>query len=347
MTDSGGFGPPSGPPAGWYPDPYHPSSQRYWDGRQWDLSAAGTGSGSPPEDDFPDIGDWLDRSFRTALGRWRATSVIALVTTPFTTVASYVAINRLSRGIVITDDGVEGWTNDRLVPAIALLLVAAIASAIGWLALTRLMLDSVDGAEPHETTTGSEIGAAGRALAAGLAILPRAVGWLLVLLGAAIVVALVLAVIAAAVGPLVVLVVFVLAPTVVWLAVKWAFVVVAIVDAPGDPFARSGSTSRGRWWSTLGRLLLLGVIMWLVSLIVQVIGSVASGGGLSGFGGGTTIEVDQDGNFDPIYLDDELGVGAWTIGVATVVAVVGTVVASSVTAVAMSVLYRTRNPRPE
>jgi hypothetical protein len=87
--------------------------------------------------------------------------------------------------------------------------------------------------------------------------------------------------------------------------------------------------------------------VWLVSLIIQMVGSVASGGGLSGIGSGTTIEVDDNGNFDPIYLDDELGVGAWAIGVATVVAVVGTVVASSVTAVAMSVLYRTRNPRSE
>ena len=347
MADSGGFGPPSGPPAGWYPDPYDPSGQRYWDGRQWDLTSALTGSGSSPGDDFPDIGDWLDRSFRTALRRWRATSVIAVLTTPFTTVASYVAINRLSRGIVITDDGVEGWTNDRLAPAVVLLLVAAVASAIGGLALTRLMLDAVDGDEPGDLTTGGEVAAAGRALVAGLATLPRAVGWLLVLLGAVIVVVLLLAVIGAVAGPLVLLIVFALAPIGIWLAIKWAFVVFAIVDAPGDPFARSGATSRGRWWSTLGRLLLLGVIMWLISLIIQVIGSVASGGGLSGFGGGTTIEVDQDGNFDPIYLDDELGAGAWAIGVATVVAVVGTVVASSVTAVAMSVLYRTRNHRPD
>jgi hypothetical protein len=347
MTDPGGFGPPSGPPAGWYPDPYDPSAQRYWDGRQWDLTNPAIGPGAASGDAFPDIGDWLDRSFRTAFRRWRATSVIAVLTTPLTTVASYVAINRLSRGIVITDDGVEGWTNDRLAPAIVLLVVAALASAIGGLALTRLMLDAVDGDEPDETTTRSEIAVAGRALLVGLAVLPRAIGWLLVLLGAVVIVALLLAVIGAVAGPLVVLVLVVLAPIGIWLAIKWAFVIVALVDAPGEPFARSGRTSRGRWWSTLGRLLLLGVIVWLVSLIIQVIGSVASGGGLSGFGGGTTVEVDQDGSFDPIYLDDELGVGVWVIGVATVVAVVGTVVASSVTTVAISLLYRTRNPRPD
>jgi preprotein translocase subunit SecG len=27
--------PPSGPAAGWYPDPYEPGSIRYWDGYQW------------------------------------------------------------------------------------------------------------------------------------------------------------------------------------------------------------------------------------------------------------------------------------------------------------------------
>jgi hypothetical protein len=346
MTDLGGFGPPAGPPAGWYPDPFDPSGQRYWDGREWDLTTPVAGSSGRSGDDFPDIGEWLDVSFRTALRRWRATSVIAILTTPITTVATYVAINRLSRGIVITDDGVEGWTNDRLGPAIALLLIATLASAIGGLALTRLMLDAVDGDEPDTTTTGSEVAAAGRALRAGVSVLPRALAWLLVLLAAIVLAALLLVVIGVVAGPLVVLIVFVLAPMGIWLAIKWAFVVIAIVDAPGAPFTRSGATSRGRWWSTLGRLLLLGVIVWLVSLIIQVIGSVASGGGLSGLGGGTTIEVDQDGNFDPIHLDDELGVGAWAIGVAAVVAVLGTVVVSSVTAVAMAVLYRTRNQRP-
>src|SRR5208283_2309595 len=27
--------PPAGPPAGWYPDPADPSSQRWWDGQRW------------------------------------------------------------------------------------------------------------------------------------------------------------------------------------------------------------------------------------------------------------------------------------------------------------------------
>jgi hypothetical protein len=346
MTDPGGFGPPSSPPAGWYPDPYDPSRERYWDGRQWDLTSPMLGASQASSDDFPDIGDWLDRSFRSAFRRWRATSVIALLTTPITTVASYVAINRLSDGIVITDDSIEGWTNDRLAPAIVLLVVATVASAIGGLALTRLMLDEIDGNVRDDSTIGSEVAAGGRALATALRVLPRAIGWLLVLLGGVLVAALVLVVIGAVAGPLVVLVAFVLAPLGIWLVVKWAFIVFAIVDAPGDPFARSSVTSSGRWWSTLGRLLLLGIVIWMISLIIQVIGSVASGGGLSGFGGGTTIEVDQDGNFDPIYLDDELAVGAWAIGVATVVAVVGTVIASGVTAAAMSILYRCRNQRP-
>ena len=343
MPDAAGFEPPSGPPAGWYPDPYDPAQQRYWDGRAWDLTTPASGFVPADTDEFPDIGDWLDRSFRTAYRRWRAVSLIALLTAPITTVASYVAIDRLADGLVITDDSVEGWTSGRLPIVIALFVVGILASAIGGLAMARLLLDTVDGEQPG--STGDEIRAGFRSLGRALATLPRAVGWGLVFAAGFAAVALVAVVLIALVPPLAILLILVALPVGVWLGIKWAFVVVAIVDGPGAPFGRSSEISRGRWWSTFGRLLLLGIIMWLISLVIQTVGTIATGGGFGGFGSGgtTTIEIDGDGSFDPIVLDDELDFGWWFIAVTSVTSIVGTILASSVTAAAMSVLYRTRN----
>ncbi|MCB0965439.1 MAG: DUF2510 domain-containing protein [Ilumatobacter sp.] len=342
MPDLSGFEPPSGPPAGWYPDPYNPAQQRYWDGRAWDLSTPVVGFAPGDTDAYPDVGDWLDVSFRSAYRRWAASALIAVVTAPITSVASYVAIDRLASGLVITDDGVDGWTSGRLPGVILLFVLGSLASAIGGLGLTRLMLDTVDGEEPGSIT--SELAAGARALGRGLAALPRAIGWFALLMAAFVAAGLILVVIGALIPVLGVLIILAAIPVFVWLGITWSFAVVAVVDGPGNPFTRSAETVRGRWWSTFGRLLLLGIIMWLVSLIIQTVGTVVSGGGFGSFGsgGGTTIEIDSNGNFDPIVLDDELDFGAWFITVSAVTSVLGTILASSVTAAALSVLYRTR-----
>jgi hypothetical protein len=345
MGEFGGFDPPSGPPAGWYPDPYDPRAQRYWDGRQWDLSSPVHGARSlSGSGDYPDVGEWLDRGFRSAYRRWRAAAIVALLTAPVTTVAGYYALDRFASGVVITEDSIEGWTNDRIGPAVALSLVAILASAIGGLALTWLMLRSVDDDTPERPTLSTELVAAGRALLAAITALPRAVGWFLLLAGAVAAATLTVVVLAVLAGPLALLALLAILPFGVWLAVKWAFVALAIMDRRGNPFPRSSATSTGRWWSTLGRLLLLGIVMWLISLVIQLLGTLVAGGGFSAFGGGLTIEVDSNGHFDPIVLDDAIQFSAWTLTVAAIVSSLGAVAASSVSAAAMALLYRTRNP---
>ena len=341
MSDVSGFGPPSGPPAGWYPDPYNPSQQRYWDGRAWDLSTPAFGFSPIGTDDYPDIGGWLDVSFRSAYQRWRAVSAIALITAPITTAASYLAIARLAEGVVITDESVDGWTSDRLPVVIALFVVGMLTSVIGGLALARLLLDTVDGEQAG--STGEEIRSGLRALARGLAIAPRTIGWFLVLVLGLTGVVLVAAALITAIPALAPVLFLAAIPLAAWIGVKWAFLLVAIVDAPGAPFGRSSRVSQGRWWSTFGRLLLLGIIMWLISLVIQTAGTITTGGGFGGFGSSTTtIEIGNDGSFDPIVLDDELDFGWWFIVVTSITSILGTILASSVTAAAMSVLYRTR-----
>ncbi len=150
MTDFGGFDPPSGPPAGWYPDPYGGPGQRYWDGSAWDLSTPVTGgpyTGADAEE-FPDIGDWLDRSFRVAYRRWKALAFLGVITAPASTALAYLAINRLVDGVVIEGDDVTGWTNDRIPMAALLLLAAVVVGAVGSLSVNVLMLRAVDGADP-------------------------------------------------------------------------------------------------------------------------------------------------------------------------------------------------------
>jgi uncharacterized protein DUF2510 len=39
--------PPTGAPAGWYPNPENPAQQRYWDGQQWSAHLAEATAGSP------------------------------------------------------------------------------------------------------------------------------------------------------------------------------------------------------------------------------------------------------------------------------------------------------------
>ncbi len=147
-----------------------------------------------------------------------------------------------------------------------------------------------------------------------------------------------------AVPPLGVVLLIAAIPVVVWLGVKWAFVVVSIVDRRGDPFARSNRVSAARWWPTLGRLVLLGILVWLISIAIQVVVTIVTGGEFSAFSTGTDGQF--DGNSEPFVFDDELDLGTPVIIVTAVASAIGTMLTSSVVALAMALLYRTRNPRP-
>jgi hypothetical protein len=348
MSDQSGFDPPSGPPAGWYPDPYGAAGQRYWDGTEWDLTSPVSPSPQPGRDpdDLPEIGDWLDRSFRAAYGRWRALTVLALITAPASTALSYAAINRAVDGLVLEGDELYGWSSDRIPSVVALSLLAAFIGTIGSIAITVLMLRSVDdGPAANPRTFGDEMAAAMRSIIDAIRILPRVIGWFLVLIAGLAVVGTVIALLAVLGGGLAALLVLVLAPVGIWLAVKWAFVLIAIVDDRGSPFPRSSRVSEGRWWRTLGRLLLILIIVWLISMVVQTAASLVSGTGFGGFGGGTTITIDDDGTIERFDFDEELSFGTLEIVAAAIASMIATVAATSVMAAATAALYRSRNRR--
>lgn len=339
MTD-GGFDPPTGPPAGWYPDPYDPTRQRYWDGRVWDLSPPGTGARSA--DEYPDVGEWLDHSFRHAYRRWRAIIPLALITSFLPTLFGFLALDRLIEGLVIVDDEVEGWTDDRLPMVVTYFAVAAVLTIVGTLALSRLLLDTVDG-ETTGDSTSDELRSAGRSLASALRALPRAIGWSLLLVGGAALLALAGIVIGVAVPPLGIILLVVSIPFVCWLAIKWAFLLMALIDRRGEPFTRSSRVSTGRWWTTLGRLLLLGIIIWLISLVIQIVAAVVTGGDYAAFGTGSDFQTSRSS--DPVVLDDEFDLGTTVIIISACASMIATVLTTSVVSAATALLYRTRNPR--
>ena len=91
--------------------------------------------------------------------------------------------------------------------------------------------------------------------------------------------------------------------------------------------------------------MLIGVIIWLITVAVQTVASMATGGQLSGFGGDATITVNDDGTIERFVFDEALDFGTREIVAASVASMLSTVLATSVIAAATSVLYRTRNPR--
>ena len=350
MTDLGGFEPPSGPPAGWYPDPYGGPVQRYWDGRAWDLTTPGAGTPGGHHDsnlpgDYPNVGDWLDRSFRVAYRRWRALALLALLTVPASTTLVYLALDRAFDGLVIEGDELTGWTSDRVPGVIVFGLLATLIGAIGTLSITTLMLREIDGDDLTERSTGTEVVAAGRSLLEALKVLPRAIGWFLALIGGIAAFVAVFTILTIVTGGLALLLIFVMFPAIIWLGVKWWFVVMAIIDRSGNPFPRSSEVSTGRWWSTFGRILLIGIIAWLISAAVQTVAALVVGGDITGLGSGAEITIDDDGNVERFALDEELDFGTTTIIAASIASFLSTVLASSVVTSASTVLYRARHPR--
>lgn len=331
------FDPPSLPAAGWYDDPHRAGAQRWWNGAIWEDAWSGI-----PEGELPDIGGWLNDSFSNAFARWRAVTTVALITGLPGSILLTVGLGRLVEGVLITDDDVTGWSNDRLPLAITLLLVSAFLTALGVIAVTAMMLRTVDGDTAGETNDEIRSGVA--AITDAVRILPRAIGWLLVLMAAVMAVVAVIVVLFLVAAALGVIAVLVLVPAAVYFGVGLAFVTQSIVDRPGQPFGRSIATSRGQWWAVFGRILLIGVITWLMSAVLQGVSAVASGGGFGSTFGQTQFEIDSDGSFTSVDLADVFSTSAWAIAVGAVVAVVLTVCVTSVSSAAFARLYRTRNP---
>lgn len=257
------------------------------------------------------------------------------------------------RGIVIDDDTVTGWSNDRITPLVVLVVLSFALSVIGYLAAAWLVLHVHDddvatleaGVRAAPVTTSGEIDLAGRALRRALATVPRTIGW--GLLGLAVMAitfgaAVGLAVVAL---PLGIILFLALIPLGFYASIKLAFVAQSLVDRSGDPFRRSATVSTGRFWAICGRVLLVGIVAGAANYGVGIATNLASGARPFSFGRTNRITVDSDGRLAPVRLDD-FAPSVLQIVVGSVGAIATTVITTSVVAAALAQLYRTRVARP-
>lgn len=344
----GVYDPPPLPPPGWYPDPERPGAIRWWDGRTW---AAAVPLPTGPTDALPDVGDLLSDAFRRALRHWRATAILGVVTAGAGTVLTQVALRIAVTDVVITDEDVTGWSNDRIPTLVALGIAATVLAAIGSLAVIWLTLRTFDeqcaaadrGDEPVAPTTASEIDLAVQALMGALRAFPRALGWYLIGLLAALVALALVVVLVVVVLPLGILLMLACVPLVVFLVVKFAFVMHAAVDARGNPYGRSATVSEGRFWGVTGRLLLVTVVAGAINYGITFATSLVSGSGFSfGSTGGIDVDTRPDGTLERLELGD-LAPSMWAIVASGIGAVATAVLTTSVAFGAMTHMYRTRH----
>lgn len=345
------FDPPSQPAAGWYPDPHVPGAERWWNGRAWEPEWR-TAGGLAGGDALPDIGDWLGRAFRRSWARWRSLLVIAVVTAAPASLLVSIGIRYAIDGVIITNEDVVGWSNSRLPLAILLAVAGSLVSILGNLATTSLMLRTVDETAPTGDVSDESWSTAStrarQALTTTFRVLPRAIGWGLLaglVFTVAIAVVVVLMIVAAIVfWPITLLLGLALIPLAVWIGTRLAFTVQALVDRPGNPFVRSWQVARGRWWPVFGRLLLFGIIVWGISMVVNVTSSLANGTGLGRALGQSPIELDADGNLvEPVLITDFFPVSTLSIVVGIVSAVILAIAVYGVGGAAFAELYRTRH----
>ncbi len=321
------------PPAGWFPDPEGATGVlRYWDGSAWTQHRHSPGY-ADTESDFGDIGEWIRGSFGAVGKRWREVVALGMVTVvPASMMISASSAIALQDTVVVaspTSDWPEfvGFTFENAVYAGALALVAFVLYSIGSLGFIHLMHTEAKGETPS----------VGQSFSVALRKFPRMLGWSIVVgvcVFGALVLILGLALIAPALG-IFALILFI--PVVLWAVVKLYWLAAAVVISSGNPITASAAVSTGRWWPALGRILLLGIIGFVISFVVGgLFGAIF---GTSGFNLGSEPVTDSDGSFAYWNLGEntELSAGA-LIGTGLSAVVVASLY-GAVQAMAMVKLY--------
>ncbi|MEM7339548.1 MAG: DUF2510 domain-containing protein [Actinomycetota bacterium] len=285
------------PVPGWYPDPNQPDQLRYWDGATWTdhttpaapslqdqppyqappapgaVPPYAATAAPPPPSGLGDIGEWLGGTFKVLISRV-VPLIILMVVVPvvglmalavvFSLFASSLEYNRITESF-------DGFRPELLVVAGVVGLVFALVSIVAWLAAYHQLYYGHADRNPSLRDS----------LQTALSRLPRTIGWglLLVLIFLVVYAVIIGLIVALAVGAggdaaiaLVVLLVVVgflaAIPLAFWLYVRLGFLGAALAVAPRgtNPISASWSFSQGRFWPTLGRLLLLYLIVLGIGL---------------------------------------------------------------------------------
>lgn len=323
-------GPPtSGPPPGWYPDPYGQPGYRWWNGVAWTDDRS---EGSDADDAVASVGDLLGETFRVLgqrLGHLFTLAVLLLVPAGvLSSVATYAAFD----GVLYEDGTWTGSSSGRIIGAavtsgLFLLAYTAYSSAVSRQALSSLL------GEP-EPWSSSAVG--------GLRRTPRVLGAGLVVWGAAVAAVVLLGVAASALGPVVAVIAVAAVPIVlgvVW--VRATLVLPAAAAGPRPPGAIRSSLvmTRGRSWPILGRLLVLAVLWVAVQLGSSIV--TAPIAGLAGEAPADAVVVDEDtGELERLDLDALIPDNAGVIGFTAVASALLVAAARAVTVVGRTSLYR-------
>ena len=248
---------------------------------------------------FGDVGSWLSSIFSRLFERIGPMAALLFGIPVIGFIIAAVLARSLLAGITITDgnanngfnNSVEGFSGGTLGLILFVVAVTLFVYFVCWLAANHQMYAAHVG-QPQSV---------GASLSTGLRRVPRAIGWsLLLFIGAAVLYALIILAVILIVGVAVgggssgdgagaalfllfIPLFFIAVLLVIWLAIKMAFWGVALAVGPSgtNPFSASWNLSKGRFWGTFGRLILLYIVIWLVSLVFNVILQVVFGTAMS------------------------------------------------------------------
>lgn len=323
--------PSSGPPPGWYPDPYGMPGYRWWNGVAWTDDRSGGDAGAAGRGGLIGVGELLGETFRLLGPRLGHLFTLAAVLLLAPTVLGLAALYAALDGVRYADGEWTGAEPARFVAAGMAAVVVLVATLAFTGATNRQGMAAANGdPEPWTSSLAGGLRRTPRIVGANLAVwVPVVVLAVVVLVAAALVPVLLLAAVPAVVVGVVV----------VW--VRSGLLTTAASVAPrgtGSIGAAFGAT-RGRFWAFFGRFLVIGVLYWAV----QAGGSIATApvAGASTAPDDDAVLVDEETG-ELLRLDfgelvtDNVGVLGFTLVVSALVQAAG----SALSSLARVTLYR-------
>ena len=289
------------PPADWYTDPEDESQYRYWDGSAWTEHRA-------PRHDHPDgepepeppqmrrLGQLMTDTFSITGRRWRscaAAALISFVGQVVLVVLLIVGANELLMGELgeiwdrVTDPTFDPEAAEQtayfeslevdlslvnFVPIVLGLLAAWIAGNVTQATLARVTLSDLRG----RTLTPSD------ALRQALRRVPRLVGLDLQVAAIFLIAISVVVVVGVIAPPFLIPLMFVLAVFAVYALMVTSLAYVVASVGPAAPSLLYGvRLVRGRFWRTLGRMLLVFVVLMAANFAVGLVFTLAGSDSLA------------------------------------------------------------------
>lgn len=350
-TPAGGFEPPveAAPEQGWETPAQEPAS---WEapaqgGQSWESAGQGTpswdtpaqqwesppyqasyGAGAELGHGYGDIGEWLGKSFNVLFKRIVPLLVLLIAIPAAAFIVVAVLVGLVINGISIDNTGidpqVEGFSGGLVALAIVAFLAALVVAGAAYIGAHHQLYAAHIG-EPQGI---------GQSMSTGLRRIPRLILWALV--GFAAYIAFVIAFVvlfaivgliasdSGAVGGLLVFLIVIGAIVGgIWLLVRLSFFWVALAVGPAgtNPFTASFEATRDRFWATLGRLILLFIMLFVIGILLNIVvqGALVSSAA-------SEFSVDSDGdllidgepadNFDTIDLGDFIPGLGWFVALA-------------------------------